>query len=187
MRLHISSDLLHHPVVPGVQWVALALTAVDGAAQAGGCAAVQIDADVRGAAPFADEGGRDGVGAAELRGFGAGLRDVCGLIEGFVGGAEDLVDVGVDSERTLGTERGGCVRPRVGASECVVHDDHEVWVGCRGLDGLVGITGKLNRGVEIVTIIGEGLVDKFQADDGVGVLRGSVFLSHGGENGDGLL
>lgn len=68
-----------------------------------------------------------------------------------------------------------------------MHHNLETRVGCCISDSLVAVFCKLYCRVKIVATVRKGFVDKFQANDGVSVLRGAVFFSHGRKDGDRLL
>ena len=186
LGLDVAAHLRHQGLVPTGDRIGLALAAGDAAARAGRGAAVRVHANDGGAAPLADKGRRDGVGARKVGGLGADAGDVLGLGEGNFGVGEDLVEMRVDSEGAGGAQRAGGVGPRVGALECVVHDDHQVGVRRGVSDGLVGVAHELDRGVELVATLHQGFVDELKPDDSVGVLGGAIFLGHGGEDGNGL-
>ena len=93
--------------------------------------------------------------------------------------------VGVECEGTLGRKGGGDVGPGRKGLEGVVHDDFEGRICGGGFDGGVGVARELAGGVDVIGGRGDGLVDKFEGDDDVGIGGRAVFLGHGFEDADG--
>lgn len=170
LRLNIAPRLVYHGRTPLLDRIALALTSSHIAAGAGLGAAVRKDADVGGAAPFADVRWGERVGGAERWGVGADFGDVAGLRKGFVRVGEDLIEVGVNANATAGAELRGEGCPFLRPAKGVVHDDHEIVVRGCGFDDMVAVSSKVFNRIEGEAVLKARLVDKFNADDSVGVL-----------------
>ena len=103
-----------------------------------------------------------------------------GLVHGFVGVREDLVHVRVEME-VAGcgcVEFGGEGCPLVARLEGVVHDDVEVGICCRRAHTRIGVARKLLGFRELVVAPAYRFVDKFEANDDVGIVHGAIPRSH---------